>query len=211
MPRVIEPSEVRARNTVALARWLLGKHLVSRDPAAPDGAHRARITETEAYHGPRDLACHASKGRTPRTEVMFAPGGVWYVYLCYGVHEMLNLVTGPADWPAAVLIRGVETVSGPGRLTRALGIDRRLNARPAAPASGLWLEDDGLVVPRRAILAGPRVGIAYAGPVWAAKPWRFGLRTGCAAAPLTPAAGASRRTVSSPAPSRARSRADGSR
>ncbi len=106
---------------------------------------------------------------------MFAPGGVWYVYLCYGMHEMLNLVTGPADWPAAVLIRGVENINGPGRLTRAFGIGRSLNARPAAPASGLWLEDDGLVVPRRAIRSGPRVGVAYAGPVWAAKPWRFVL------------------------------------
>jgi DNA-3-methyladenine glycosylase len=173
MPRVIQPAELRARTTVALARWLLGKTLVRADSTAPGGAHRARITETEAYHGPRDLACHASKGRTPRTEVMFAPGGVWYVYLCYGMHEMLNLVTGPADWPAAVLIRGVENISGPGRLTRAFGIGRALNARPAAPASGLWLEDDGLVVPRRAILSGPRIGVAYAGPVWAAKPWRF--------------------------------------
>lgn len=178
MPRVIQPAEVQARNTVALARWLLGKQLVRADPAAPGGEHRARITETEAYHGPRDLACHASKGRTPRTEVMFAPGGVWYVYLCYGMHEMLNLVTGPADWPAAVLIRGVENISGPGRLTRALGLGRTLNAQPAAPASGLWLEDDGLFVPRRAIQSGPRVGVAYAGPVWAAKPWRFMLRSG---------------------------------
>lgn len=177
MPRVIQPSEVQARNSVALARWLIGKQLVRADRAAPSGEHRVRITETEAYHGPRDLACHASKGRTPRTEVMFAPGGVWYVYLCYGMHEMLNLVTGPADLPAAVLIRGVENISGPGRLTRTFGVGRKLNAKPAAPASGLWLEDDGLVVPRRAIQNGPRVGVAYAGPVWAEKPWRFTLRS----------------------------------
>lgn len=178
MPRVIKSHEVQTRGTVALARWLIGKQLVRADPALPGGVCRVRIIETEAYHGPRDLACHASKGRTPRTEVMFAPGGVWYVYLCYGVHEMLNLVTGPADWPAAVLIRGVENLCGPGRLTRALGIGRALNAQPAAPTSGLWLEDDGLVVARRAIQAGPRVGVAYAGPVWAAKPWRFTLRDG---------------------------------
>ncbi len=133
-PRVIKASEVCNRNTVALERWLLGKQLVRVDATAPGGVHRARITENEAYHGPRDLACHASKGRTPRTEVMFAPGGVWYVYVCYGIHEMLNLVTGPADWPAAVLIRGIEGVNGPGRLTRALGISRALNARPATRA-----------------------------------------------------------------------------
>ncbi|MEI6862125.1 MAG: DNA-3-methyladenine glycosylase [Verrucomicrobiota bacterium] len=172
MPRRIEPHELQARNTVVLARWLLGKQLVRADPAGGE-PRRARITETEAYHGPSDLACHASKGRTQRTEVMFAPGGVWYVYLCYGMHEMLNVVIGPADWPAAVLIRSVEGVTGPGRLTRMLGITRSLNAQPAALTSGLWLEDDGFVVTRRAIEAGPRVGVAYAGPVWSAKPWRF--------------------------------------
>ena len=174
MPRTIAASEVQGRNTVALARWLLGKKLVCR---RPDGTlHRYRLTETEAYHGPADRASHASRGRTARTAVMYAPGGVWYVYLCYGVHEMLNLVTGPADWPAAVLIRGVEGIAGPGRLTAALGLDRRFNAQPAAPASGLWLEDDGLVVPRRRIGATPRIGVAYAGPEWAEKPWRFVLR-----------------------------------
>jgi DNA-3-methyladenine glycosylase len=131
------------------------------------------VTEIEAYDGERDLACHASKGRTKRTEVMYQPGGVWYVYLCYGVHEMLNLVTGPADYPAAVLIRGVADIAGPGRLTRSLEINRRLNGLAAHPSSGLFLEDDGLEIPRRQIKAGPRVGVDYAGPVWAKKPWRF--------------------------------------
>lgn len=174
MPRAIAASEVQGRNTVALARWLLGKLLVV---AGPPGTapRRLRIRETEAYHGPADRANHARRGRTPRTAVMFAPGGVWYVYLCYGVHEMLNLVTGPDGWPAAVLIRGVEGVSGPGRLTATLGLDRSFNGRPAAPVAGLWIEEDGCVVPRRAILATPRIGVASAGPVWAAKPWRFVL------------------------------------
>ena len=131
------------------------------------------ITEVEAYDGEKDLACHASKGRTKRTEVMYRAGGIWYVYLCYGMHEMLNLVTGPADYPAAILIRGVSGISGPGRLTKNLQIDRRLNGQPAAPPSGLHLEDTGLGVPRRSIKAGPRVGVNYAGPVWAAKLWRF--------------------------------------
>lgn len=161
------------RNTVALARWLIGKHLVRR---WPDGREEARmITETEAYHGEADLACHARAGRTRRTEVMYGPGGTWYVYLCYGIHEMLNLVVGPSDWPAAILIRGVEHAHGPGRVTKALAIDRTLNARPAARASGLWIEDRGTKIPRRDIQATPRVGIDYAGPIWTAKHWRFVL------------------------------------
>jgi DNA-3-methyladenine glycosylase len=131
------------------------------------------ITEVEAYDRERDLACHASKGRTKRTEVMYQPGGRWYVYLCYGVHEMLNLVTGPAGYPAAVLIRGLESMEGPGRLTKRLGIGRSLNGAVAMRATGLHLEDDGPVLPRRQIKSGPRIGVTYAGPVWAAKPWRF--------------------------------------
>ena len=171
MPVVIEAKVVQSKNTVALARRLLGKVLVL---AGADGVERrARICEVEAYHGEADLACHASKGRTARTEVMYAAGGVWYVYLCYGMHEMLNLVTGPAGQPSAVLVRGVEAVNGPGRLTRTLGIGRRFNGLAAAPASGLWLEDDGFRVPRNAIRATSRIGVAYAGPLWAAKPWRF--------------------------------------
>lgn len=156
-----------------LARRLLGKFLVRR---LPDGRIEARlITEVEAYCGEEDLACHASRGRTPRTEVLYAAGGVWYVYLCYGVHEMLNLVVGPRDWPAAVLIRGVEGIAGPGRLTKALGIGRALNTAPAAPASGLWIEDRGGPKGRARIAAAPRIGVDYAGPIWAGKPWRFTL------------------------------------
>lgn len=172
MPRIIHADELQSAKTVALARWLLGKVLVR----TIDGVRlERRITETEAYDGERDLACHASKGRTARTEVMYRSGGVWYVYLCYGVHEMLNLVTGPRDRPAAVLIRGVEGVIGPGRLTKALRIDRSLNGAPAVPASGLHIEDQGIVLPRRRVAAGPRIGVDYAGPVWRAKPWRFML------------------------------------
>ncbi len=171
---VVSPAYLQRRATVAQARWLLGKHLVRRHA---DGRIEARvITETEAYDGERDLACHARFGRTTRTDVMYAAGGVWYVYLCYGVHEMLNLVVGPADWPAAVLIRGLEGVSGPGRLTRALGIGRHLNGSAACePVSALWLEDRGVRVAPRTIVTGPRVGVEFAGPVWAAKPWRFSL------------------------------------
>jgi DNA-3-methyladenine glycosylase len=168
------PRELRSRDTVALARWLLGKALVRDDGS---GRRPLIITEVEAYDGEGDLASHASKGRTKRTEVMYQTGGVWYVYLCYGVHEMLNLVTGPEDYPAAVLIRGVQGITGPGRLTKQLGIGRQLNGLAAHPRTGLHLEDTGLAVKGKHITSSPRIGVDYAGPVWANKPWRFCLDT----------------------------------
>ena len=170
-PRPVPSATWQARGTLAHARALVGKRLVRR---LPDGSLLShRITDVEAYDGERDKACHAARGRTPRSETLYAAGGIWYVYLCYGVHEMLNLVVGPEGWPAAILIRGLDGMEGPGRLTKALKIGRAFNGRPATKASGLWIEDDGLAVPRRRIAASPRIGIDYAGPVWAAKPWRF--------------------------------------
>ncbi len=170
LSRVIKPEELATENTVKLARCLLGKILVR---TYASERTEAMVVETEAYHTEKDLACHASKGRTPRTDIMYCSGGVWYVYLCYGIHEMLNLVTGPAEYPAAVLIRGVAGAVGPGRVTKHLQVDRALNGRPAMPESGLHLEDHNVAVPRKFVQAGPRIGIDYAGPVWAAKPWRF--------------------------------------
>ena len=159
------------RDVLEVAPALIGKLLVRQ---FDDGRiERYRITETEAYRGTEDMACHASKGRTKRTAVMYQPGGVWYVYLCYGVHEMLNLVTGPADYPAAVLIRGVHGIAGPGRLTKRLQIGRQLNGCSVTPKNGLHLVDPGLEIPRRQIKSTPRIGVDYAGPVWARKPWRF--------------------------------------
>lgn len=171
---MVDVKVLQQKKTIALARWLLGKHLVRR---SGDGREDARvIVEVEAYDGERDLACHARAGRTKRTEVMYQPGGLWYVYLCYGIHEMLNLVVGPRDYPAAILIRGVEGAIGPGRVTKALAIDRRLNGAPAtAETSGLWLEDRGGSVPSRAVKATPRIGVDYAGPIWTLKHWRFTL------------------------------------
>ncbi len=170
-----EPIQVKAllaRATWRHARALLGCVLVRRAQCGRITRHL--IVETEAYHGINDLACHASNGRTPRTEVMFGPAGNWYVYLCYGVHEMLNLVTGPVDFPAAVLIRGLHDVGGPGRLTRRLEITRNLNGVSATDKnSGLWIEPRRIKLKRGQIVAGPRVGVDYAGPFWAAKPWRF--------------------------------------
>ncbi|MGA2444742.1 MAG: DNA-3-methyladenine glycosylase [Opitutaceae bacterium] len=175
MSRIVKAKALRSKKTVALARGLLGKFLVR---GTPHGPVAAMITEVEAYDGEHDRACHARNGRTARNAVMYRPGGVWYVYLCYGVHELLNLVTGPRGYPAAMLIRGVAGASGPGRLTKALKIDRGLNGAPATPEGGLWIEDRGVRVPRGAIQATPRIGVSYAGPVWAKKPWRFVIDPG---------------------------------
>jgi len=190
----MKAKEFRARNTVTLARRLLGRVLVR---TFPDGRQvRHVITEVEAYHGERDRASHASRGRTRRNAPMFGPGGVWYVYLCYGVHEMLNLVTGPRDFPAAILIRGVAGLAGPGRLTKALGIDRRLNGAPARPISGLHVATTGVRVPRHLVRAAPRIGVDYAGPVWSRKPWRFFFDPGELTAPTSLAVRNAQRTGS---------------
>ena len=178
MGKVVEAKAWNDADTVRHARNLLGAWLCVR--GADGMVRRARITETEAYHGPEDRACHASKGRTARTEVMFGPPGRWYVYFIYGMHEMLNLVTGPEHWPAAVLIRGLEGITGPGRVTKTLGINRALNGTRAdvdgAAGVAAWIEaaepaDEP--VREADVLAGPRVGVDYAGVEWAAKPWRF--------------------------------------
>ncbi|HVU32142.1 MAG TPA: DNA-3-methyladenine glycosylase [Opitutaceae bacterium] len=172
MSASIDVPQLRENRVITLARWLLGKHLVRR---MPNGHVDQRlITEVEAYNGEKDLACHARAGRTKRTAPLYEPGGIWYVYLCYGVHEMLNLVVGPADWPAALLIRAVEGARGPGRVTKSLHIDRTLNGKSAlTTATGLWIEDRGVRVPRRLVTATPRIGVDYAGPIWSKKHWRF--------------------------------------
>ena len=132
-----------------------------------------RICETEAYDGLEDKACHAYRGKTSRNEVMFGPAGSWYVYLCYGMHWMLNAVTGPVDYPAAVLIRGCCDVSGPGRLTKILSIGQSQDRSKIARVSGLWVEDDGFAVLDDEIETSPRIGIGYAGPEWENKLYRF--------------------------------------
>ena len=153
-----------------VARELLGAALVVR--AADGRLTRHVVFETEAYLGAHDLACHGSRGLTKRNATMFGPAGHWYVYLCYGMHWMLNVVTGREGVPAAVLIRGVGEHVGPGRLTKALGVDRSFDGQLAARRAGLWLEAGEIVVPRRLIERTPRIGVGYAGE-WAEKPLRF--------------------------------------
>ncbi len=178
-------------DVVAISRELLGKVLVTEW----DG-HRSSgiIVETEAYRGPDDQACHAwMNRRTRRTEVMFTRGGHAYVYLCYGIHHLFNIVTGERDMPHAVLVRALEPLenlplmlerrqlerverrltAGPGTLSQALGIRTTHSGTLLTRAdSPIWLDDLGISVTDDDILAGPRVGIPYAGESrhW---PWRF--------------------------------------
>lgn len=157
-----------ARDPVTVARQLVGKILVHR---LSSGELRLRITETEAYWGQEDTACHAHKGRTKRTEVMYGEPGTVYVYLCYGMHWMLNLVTGEKEQPEAVLIRGCEGASGPGKLTRAMEITGNLNGTTVlSPDTELWVEEDGYVC---GIREGKRVGIGYADQADQDRLWRF--------------------------------------
>jgi DNA-3-methyladenine glycosylase len=139
------------------------------------------ITEVEAYKGPRDLACHARLGRrTRRVEPLYGPGGTTYVYLVYGLHWLLNFSTAGREKPEGVLVRAVlteegEPVVGPGRVTRRLAIDGHFDGVDATTSPELWVEDRGVRVPPRLVRRGPRVGVDYAGPYWAARPWRFWL------------------------------------
>lgn len=168
----ILPGTFFNRPVLEVAPELLGKYLVR---ALPDGSVEARmIVEVEAYDGENDKACHASKGRTKRTETLYGEAGQWYVYLCYGIHWLLNVVTGPKDYPAAVLIRGVEEAMGPGRVTKALVINKNFNAQKVEKKTGLWIEDRGVKLDPKRMYATPRIGVAYAGE-WAMKPYRFVL------------------------------------
>ena len=191
---ILEP-EWFSRPTCVVAADLIGK-VLCRQLTDSDGKQkilRMRISETEAYIGEGDAACHAHAGtRTARTEIMYNQGGVFYVYLTYGIHHMLNLVSGPAESPEAVLIRAgfftedserlldeqllsadkplsplkeIKQLAGPGKLTKHLQINRDLYGEPITPASEVWIEDDGCQPP---ISLRPRIGIDYAGE---AKDW----------------------------------------
>ncbi len=154
------------RECLEVARDLVGKVLVH---STPQGELRLRISETEAYCGESDTACHAYKGRTKRTEVLYAKAGTVYVYLCYGMHWLLNIVTGEEEEPQAVLIRACVDAPGPGRLTKALGITGELNWGSVLEDT-LWIEDDGLPC---FVRTDKRVGIGYASREDQDKLWRF--------------------------------------
>lgn len=177
------------RDTLTVARELLGCFLVRKMPARPVGGEkkiiRAEIIETEAYIGEDDLACHASKGRTKRTEVMYGEAGHTYIYLVYGMYELLNIVTEKKDFPAAVLVRAVAIdgvpmtkTNGPGKLTRFLRIDRMLNGWDLTQGKELWIERPSPpaggygILKKRKIITTPRIGISYAKHC-AMYPWRF--------------------------------------
>jgi DNA-3-methyladenine glycosylase len=173
------PLDFFVRPALPVAKELLGKVLVLEEGGL---VLRGRIVETEAYVGEHDLACHASKGRTERTSVLFGPPGRAYVYLIYGMHCCFNVVTEPEGVAAAVLVRGLEPLSGftpgertdgPGKLCRAMGITRAHN-REDLTGGRLYLEDAPPVSPRD-IARGPRIGVDYAGE-WADKPYRFWVR-----------------------------------
>lgn len=153
-----------------VAKDLIGKYLVRKNGRKIESF---MITETEGYEGPQDRASHASKGRTKRVEPMFKGAGNFYIYLVYGMYHMLNIVTGKKDYPAAVLIRSVREITGPGRLTKVLSIGKKLNGQQAKPSLGLWFEDRREKINKKDIRKTPRIGVAYAGPVWSKKPWRF--------------------------------------
>jgi DNA-3-methyladenine glycosylase len=164
------------RPTLRVARELVGAYIVR---SANGRRISAMITETEAYKGPKDAASHAYGGRrTPRVEPLYRDGGTVYVYLVYGMHWLLNFSTAGEGKPEGVLIRAMvadngDVVVGPGRVTRYLGIDKSLDGADATTSKEVWVEDRGVRMPARRIMTGPRVGVDYAGPYWAARPWRY--------------------------------------
>ncbi len=193
VPLLLPAAFYRRPDPTQIARDLLGKVLVS---DIGDQRTAGRITETEAYAHENDRACHSHLGRfTARTRVMYAPGGVAYCYLVYGMHVLFNVVTNEADRADAVLIRAVEPLegvqtmlarrglaavarnltAGPGLLTQALGISKNQYGHDLTVGHELWIEDRGERVGEEDIIASPRVGIDYAGED-AALPWRFRLR-----------------------------------
>jgi DNA-3-methyladenine glycosylase len=177
------------QDVVKIALELIGKVLVTNvNETLTSGV----IVETEAYSD-RERGCHAYKGMTARNKVMFDVGGRAYIYLCYGIHQMMNVVTNEKGKADAVLIRalkplaGIEDIlqraktnsikgltTGPGKLTKALGISRKLNGQ-SLKGSEIWIEDQGITIARRHVVSSPRIGIDYAGED-ALLPWRFSLK-----------------------------------
>ena len=163
-------ADIYQLNALELAPKLLGMYLCRQ---INGDIIKLKITETEAYCGEKDTACHAHKGKTKRTKVMYEPGGLTYIYLCYGIHNLLNVVSGEKNDPQAVLIRGVEGFNGPGKLTKALKIDRSLNEVDLTTSDLIWIESTGKIYEYDTT---PRIGIDYASEEDRNKPWRFILK-----------------------------------
>lgn len=161
------------RPVLQVAEELIGCYLVRKIDSRVD---RYLITETEAYDGFEDKASHAHCGETERNSIMFKSAGHIYVYFTYGMHWMLNIVTGPKDYPAAVLIRCIEGTSGPGRITKKLKINGKLNKIKLEKKTGLWIES-GKIPMGSKIKKTARIGVTYAGPEWSKKKYRFVLET----------------------------------
>lgn len=177
MANKILPRSFYERPTLTVAKELLGKYLVRRGDA---GVLTGRIVEVEAYVGPEDRASHASRGKTKRTEVMFGPAGITYVYLIYGMYHCFNIVTEQEGYPAAILVRAVELesgelIDGPGRLCRRFDISRIHTWHDLTSGERLWVEDRSVRIAPRAIMRAPRIGVDYAGE-WAKKPWRLRVK-----------------------------------
>lgn len=190
MPKVLPYSFYRRDDVVTISRELLGKVLCTQF----DGAVRTAgiITETEAYRGRDDKACHAYGKRTGRTEVMYHNGGKAYVYLCYGIHHLFNIVTNTEGLADAILVRAIEPVdgidvmlerrgqekvspkltAGPGRLSQSLGITKDYYGMDLTGNHSIWIEDRGYIITEEEIAASPRIGVDYAGED-AKRPWRF--------------------------------------
>ena len=160
------PREIYRQPALLLAPYLIGKLLCRKIGV---NIMRFPITETEAYCGESDTACHAHRGMTPRNAVMYEPGGIAYIYLCYGIHNLLNVVAAGEGEPEAVLIRGVIGIYGPGRVTKAMQIGLDLNREDYTASDALWLED-GPAIP---YVATPRIGIDSASEEDRARLWRF--------------------------------------
>lgn len=160
------------RDVLNVASELPGKFLIRRFD--DQSFLRFQITEVEAYRGTEDLACHASKGKTARTEVMFRKGGVVYVYLIYGMYWLLNVVTGEENDASAVLICGLRGISGPGRVGKVLQLDKSFYGENLSSSERMWIEDFS---EKTETETSPRIGIHYAGEPWISKPWRFILKT----------------------------------
>lgn len=156
------------RDCLEVAPDLVGKLIVRK---LDDNSYiKMRITQTEAYRGEDDKACHASKGKTNRTQTMYMAAGTIYVYICYGIHYLMNIVTEKEGIPQAVLIRCCEDNEGPAKLTKSLFVDKSFNGESIIENSKIWLESDGY---QPLIKTAPRVGIDYAGEEWKNKPWRY--------------------------------------